>query len=122
MGEYLFGFLLLMCWEQGLQIWLILSNFGEMWWIRSPSISKKLTLFIKNQHCSMKIGTVHRKIGEKSDSATSDFLHSVEFLNTGWEMVPLQYKADCSGRMAVSYSCPCYVSFFSFSCPLWFEQ
>jgi hypothetical protein len=52
MGEYLFGFLLLACWEQGLQIRLILSNFGEMWWIRSPSISKKSTLFIK-------IGTVH---------------------------------------------------------------
>jgi hypothetical protein len=39
-------------------------------------ISKKLILFIKNQYCSLK------KSVQKLDSATSNFFHSVEFLNT----------------------------------------
>jgi hypothetical protein len=37
---------------QGLQIWPILSNFSEMWLIRSPPTSRKLSLFIKNMYCS----------------------------------------------------------------------
>jgi hypothetical protein len=52
---------------------------------RSGPISEKSALFTNK-----KISTVHRKSAplieksvQKSDSSTSDFSHSVEFLNTG---------------------------------------
>jgi hypothetical protein len=49
---------------------------------RSGPISEKSALF------TQKISTVHQKsfiekLVQKSDSSTSDFSHSVEFLNTG---------------------------------------
>jgi hypothetical protein len=74
--------------RHGLQIRPILPNFGEMWRIRPPPISKKLALFIK------KIDTVHKKpvlfienSVQKSDLATSGFLHSIKFLNTACRCV-----------------------------------
>jgi hypothetical protein len=69
--------------SQGLQFRPILPNFGEMLRIRPPLISKKSAMFIKNRHCLSKKSVLSIKnLIQKSDSTTSNFCHSIKFLNT----------------------------------------
>jgi hypothetical protein len=70
--------------EQGLKMRPVFLKIAEIQWDRLGPISEKLTQFIKKLALLTKKSVLFIKESvQKSDSATSDLSHSVEFLITG---------------------------------------
>jgi hypothetical protein len=71
-------------------------KFGWFYWISTKCGGFGHIRFLKNRHCSSKNRC------KKLDSTTSDFLHSVEFLNTGTDY-PDPVGTNCHASFSFFY-------------------
>jgi hypothetical protein len=75
--------------HQGLKMWLVFLKIAEIRWDRPGLIFEKLALFTKKLTLfTEKSVLFSEKSVQKSYSATSDFFHSVEFLNIPFHLLP----------------------------------